>query len=302
LNSGERMDIPETNFPAKRVAALVVLYHPDANVSDNIRSYCNDVEITFAIDNSDSINDEVVSAIQQLPSVQYIGNNGNKGIAHALNRGIKLAAEKGFDYVLTMDQDSKFPKANAATLIASLKNLPFTNIGIVAPLYSENVLRANSNNFNFTELKAVITSGNLLNIKAFQQAGDFDEKLFIDSVDHEYCLRLRKNGFTIQQYNKVYLDHSLGYQKKGPFLKIATTHHNATRRYYITRNRLYVSTKYFLLDPLFCAREFTFVFRDMVKILFFESDKRKKFLGFLMGIRDFLKGTYGERKSEISKR
>jgi GT2 family glycosyltransferase len=42
-----------------------------------------------------------------------------------------------------------------------------------------------------------MSSGNLLNLAAFKQVGAYNESFFIDYVDHEYCLRLKKKRFSI---------------------------------------------------------------------------------------------------------
>lgn len=34
--------------------------------------------------------------------------------------------------------------------------------------------------------------------------------LFIDSVNHEYCLRLQKNGYKVIQLNTAIFEHNLG--------------------------------------------------------------------------------------------
>ena len=39
-----------------------------------------------------------------------------------------------------------------------------------------------------------MTSGNLLNLKIAEKIGDFEEKLFIDEVDHDYCYRIRRKA------------------------------------------------------------------------------------------------------------
>ena len=103
-----------------------------------------------------------------------------------------------------------------------------------------------------------MTSGNLVNLDAFRQVGPFMDELFIDSVDHEYCIRLQINGYKVIQLNGVLLEHTLGERRKHLFIyplnffkknksivsyKIVNNH-NYIRKYYMVRNRLYVSRKY----------------------------------------------------------
>ncbi len=50
----------------------------------------------------------MVEKIKTLSNIKYYSMQGNKGIAAALNKGVHMAYKDGFDYLLTMDQDSKF--------------------------------------------------------------------------------------------------------------------------------------------------------------------------------------------------
>jgi rhamnosyltransferase len=141
-----------------------------------------------------------------------------------------------------------------------------------------------------------MTSGNLLNLEATRAAGPFEEKLFIDCVDLEYCLRLRKEGFVIIQDNTVPLEHSLGDFRTWKFLglKIGYSNHNPVRRYYITRNKIYVLRKYFRSDPVFSWLVIRSMAGDVVRIVFFEKQKISKLRSMLFGCRDAVTGHYGK--------
>jgi GT2 family glycosyltransferase len=69
----------------------------------------------------------------------------------------------------------------------------------------------------FEEKLVVITSGNLLKVSAFERIGGFREDLFIDSVDFDFCLRLKKSGYRIMRCNQAILYHSLGERKEIQF-------------------------------------------------------------------------------------
>jgi rhamnosyltransferase len=55
-----------------------------------------------------------------------------------------------------------------------------------------------------------MTSGNLIHLTAHKIIGGFNEKLFIDYIDHEYCPRLHINGFSVIRANKAMLFHKVG--------------------------------------------------------------------------------------------
>jgi rhamnosyltransferase len=176
-----------------------------------------------------------------------------------------------------MDQDSVFEQG----ALKILKDFAFNcndDIAIVSPFH---FIKRPLKNTSIEEVRFTMTSGNLLRVSAAKTAGPFEEKLFIDSVDTEYCLRLRKNGFRIIRVNTAVLQHQLG--KPGPFGVIT---HSAERRYYITRNMLYVMIKYFPQLFFFGSKE---LIKSFLLILFVEDDKKGKLKSMFRGVRDWIR-------------
>ena len=280
----------------KNIDAVVVLYHPDESIIENIKTY-QQVRTIYAIDNSEEYNDNLVKKLKQFENLIYINNKGNQGIAHALNVGAKLAIENSADWLLTMDQDSRFIENSLEILIAWIKNNDTSKIGIVSPYHlTKNKANVYEKENKIIDELTVMTSGNLLNLEAFDNVGKFEEKYFIDYVDHEYCLRLRRNGYSIKVHKNCILLHSLG-DVSFHYLfgrKIVCTNHNYIRRYYITRNRLNVMVKYFTSYPLFCIKEVKALVFEWIKIILFEKSKMKKQKSIFLGIKDFLFGNYGK--------
>ena len=80
------------------VAAVVVLYRPEQSVIDNISTYSDQVDIVLAVDNSESPNNDIVFKIKENKKIEYIKNDGNKGVAHALNLAAILAIKRNFRF------------------------------------------------------------------------------------------------------------------------------------------------------------------------------------------------------------
>ena len=135
-----------------------------------------------------------------------------------------------------------------------------------------------------------MTSGNLLNIKIFNEIGPFDERLFIDEVDSEYCLRLNKYNYRLVRHYEIFLIHELGsvYKKKFLWKDIVSTNHTALRRYYITRNRLFVWTKYFVHFPSSSIRVLKITVVEIIKIILIEKNKLEKFYYIILGVIHFI--------------
>jgi rhamnosyltransferase len=282
-----------------KCAGVVVVYNPDVNVLRNIRTYLDDLSFLIVVDNSDTPDMKLIARIQKTDKLLYVSNNGNRGIAAALNTGAEYALRKKCDYLLTMDQDSCATKGMLKRMLSFLKTADDGSIGILSPAHDDNrhiTLKADSQP---VDVATVMTSGNLLSLAAFQAAGPFLEKLFIDYVDIEYCLRLRSAGFRILRYNEARLLHRLGNTFRFSFMGITgyTTNHNPLRRYYISRNRWYVVSRYFLRFPGVCWRIVKGEIKDVIKILIWERQRGRKLLMTLAGFADFLRGRYGNYQS-----
>lgn len=284
---------------AIKIAACVVLYNPSLQVINNIQSYYPFVNCLIAVDNSERKNAAIEQALKNsFGEVIYKFLNTNLGIAAALNIACNTAIEKGFDWILTMDQDSSFVNNDLSKMMTDIDTIEaqYNKVGIITPYhvlaegYTEDLKE------DFTVRKIAMTSGNLLNLKAYQAAGAFEEKLFMDLVDYEYCLRLRKNNYTIIQDNKAKLKHSLGNFSIRHFFgkKLGISNHNYQRRYYMTRNSLIVGTKHYKVDKKFFYNVLLNLILDPFLILFYEDNKLAKLKSIWKGIVHFLAGKSGK--------
>ena len=274
-----------------KICGVVVLYNPILDVIDNIRSYVDQIELLFVVDNSDEkIDQKILDEVNRMNNTVYISNGGNIGIAAALNIGVKKGIEKDFNYILTMDQDSNAPADMIKNMffIVEKNGYKHKEIGIITPFFLDKS-KQQIPFHDIDECSEVITSGNLLNLESIQEVGGFWEELFIDRVDHEICLRLRAKGYKILKVNKVILDHNLGNITNHMFFgkPQAATNHSPIRRYYIIRNTLYVSDKYKNIFPQYGKEQRRYFFYDTVKIILFEKQRWKKIKAIVVGYFDY---------------
>jgi rhamnosyltransferase len=279
-----------------KVAAVVVLYNPELNDLANINSYIDQVEKIFVVDNSDKINEPLFQKVKSLNKVAYISNNGNLGIAAALNIGAKKAITEGFDYLLTMDQDSEASSSLVTTL---LKGFSIdSKVALVSPVvYHRNgkeIIKKPGKSFE--QVITNWTSGSLLDLHIFKNTGGFKEELFIDYVDHEFCLRLNKMGYKIFICNNTFLKHSLGKVEEINlfFRKVYPTNHSAIRLYYRARNRFYVKKIYKKILPVFFKQDDIEFWKGFLKAILFERSKLEKIKYFLWGYLDYRKNKFGK--------
>ena len=277
-----------------KCAAVVVLYFPGEETLQNILSWAGQVSRIYAIDNSEPPANNFAMSLSTVENLEYLPQGENKGVATALNIGARLAIRHGFSWLLTMDQDSRANPGHVKSLLEALKNQEIQTVGILAPFP---LLRSNMgyNVSGCNEVNLVITSGSLLNLQMYLSVGPFLDELFIDYVDNEYCLRLKLHGYKIIQCNDVKLMHNLGDIRTYRYLgrTIYNSNHSWIRRYYITRNRLFVMNKYKKFFPDICA-EMLREFRGEIKgIILFEEDKIRKLIMIVRGWMDYLRRKMG---------
>ncbi len=286
-----------------KVAATVILFNPEDCVYDNIKSYSNEVETLIVVDNSTTHNQKLTTKLKKsFQNIIYINNNENIGIATALNIGCEKAIELGYDWILTMDQDSCF--LNFTDYLQCLQKIPNPNsTAIIAAntLWNANKYIPLNPTFTYEEKFLVITSANFLNLTLFEEIGKFEDKLFIDMVDHDYCIRVNIYKYQILYFKDILVEHSLGslFKRKNIFTgKIRNKiEHSPQRAYYIVRNTLYISKSYSKLFP----KEFNLLktiniifIHEVTKIIIYEDQKIKKIYAKLLGLYHFAKGTFGK--------
>lgn len=223
-----------------RIGTAVILHNPEADVIENISTYAGALEKLIVVDNS-----EPVPAQLALPHCDRISMGGNKGVAAALNRAAEVAISHGLDWLLTMDQDSRFEGVQLEEYMRAFDAIADKElVAVVSPSFGH--AETKRRDADIKDVDYVMTSFNLLNLSIFPRVGGFNEGLFIDEVDHDYCLRARRLGYRIVQILSVAVSHAPGEQimvtARGVPLTIAL--HTPERLYYITRNYLYMWRKY----------------------------------------------------------
>ncbi len=287
-----------------KTAACVVLYNPSVEVLENIATYADNVNHFIVVDNSEIQQYAIIEQLKHTyPALIYINNNSNLGIATALNIACDMAISHNCDWILTMDQDSKF--INFHNYLNCLHSLSDTsNIALLAAnpgRFNRDQIQNNIPDCTYEEHFIVITSGNFLNLTLFNSVGRFDDNLFIDVVDYDYCAKVKLAGYKTLLFKNILLEHQLGVLHKRKNLltrKIKyKREHNPQRAYYIARNYLYLARKYGKLLPqefaLLKVLNIVFI-HDITKILLYEDQKFKKIGAKFLGLYHFMIGKYGK--------
>ncbi|SFP93945.1 glycosyltransferase family 2 protein [Parafilimonas terrae] len=231
----------------QKKAAVVILYQPDESVKNRIRSYIQHVEKLYIIDNTEAAAFSTHPLLSDYPKKITLINEGvNEGIAKRLNQACSLALEEGFDYLLTMDQDSWFDETVVKAYFKCIND--FKERATVSMFGVNHEKKITGTDCSYQECNFLITSGSVINLEAYKKVGPFDEDLFIDFVDAEYCFKSIEHGFKIIKFPNIFMHHSLGEIQTKISLKNlkprGRTFHSPARLYYMTRNILYIQSKY----------------------------------------------------------
>ncbi|MGE9314705.1 glycosyltransferase [Niabella sp. CJ426] len=228
----------------EKIFGVVILYNPAEEVIGNITGYLPFLRELMIIDNSEPASKLDFSNYGD--NVTVLRDGTNQGISARLNQAARYAIDKQADWLLTMDQDSFFSGDYLKQYIECLSSFSDKEKVAMCGVSFESV--PSTNDCAIAETANLITSGSILNLDIFKKIGSFDENLFIDEVDFEYCARAMKNGYKTIQFTNIYLNHSLGtvsqHRSIKSLKKTTRTLHSPLRLYYMLRNYLYVCDRY----------------------------------------------------------
>jgi rhamnosyltransferase len=291
--------------PYSDVFVVVVTFHPAEDLLANLAALRPQVGTVIVVDNGSSA-EELVWLRAGTTSIGFelIENGENFGIATGLNVGIRramqLAGERMSEaWVLLFDQDSRVTDGFTAAMLAGFASSRWGDrLGLLAPHYRDKRFGSPLTPDRTPDgaLAVAMTSGSLLRMATLHGHGLFADELFIDSVDHEYCLRLRAAGYVIDECLDAILLHSPGdptlFRFRGK-VRFQAANYSPVRRYYQERNKIWMYRRYFRRFPGYCTRLFVVSIKDFAKIVLVETGKLLKIRFFLCGVLDGLRERMG---------
>ncbi|MCD5470692.1 glycosyltransferase family 2 protein [Lactobacillus delbrueckii] len=273
----------------KSIIAGVVTYNPRITLlQKNLSALRELVDRVIVVDNGSVNLTDIKKIIGGIGSISLIENQRNLGIARALNEIMETAIEYEYSWVLTMDQDSVVP----TNLVSEYVKYLDSSVGMLCPIiFDRNKNQLPTTYLGTHEVKECITSGSLVNVSAWQKVNGFDEKLFIDGVDFDFCERIKKTNYRILEVGTVVLSHAIGNitMRKFFFWDVAVKNHSAFRKYYIARNTIYLAKKNGNVARQ--IKSYLQVAKQVSIVIMYEQDKKKKLIaicrGIIEGVHDF---------------
>ena len=290
------------------LGALIILFHPsEAQLARAVamRSACDRL---LVVDNSPSPDARAAMMLGEA-GVALLHHGNRNGIAGAFNCGLSALFDSGVDAVALFDQDSEAPAAYFAVMrdrCASMGGRAF----LAGPrIFDENDQRflpelATSGlaverlsihaDAALQRCAFLISSGCVISREAFARLGRFDESLFIDHVDTEYCLRALLRNVPVYVVPSLVLLHRIGSRRRHKLgsLELTTMNHPSFRRYYSARNAMQLALQYGLRLPVAIVPNVLTLWQ-IVQIVLLEKDKLAKLHAIALGLFDGFFGRMG---------
>lgn len=272
------------------VLAAFTSFNPDIELLERaVISIKSQVTEVLIVDNG-SLNKSDVMALAERNGLKCLSFAQNRGIAAAFNLAFKFAVEAGIDWVVTCDQDSIMPKDLVGRLLKDA--IAFNEeykIGIVCPNFFNRTTKTLE--YCVEEpclIDSCISSGSLTLVKAWDDISGFDEVMFIDGVDFEFCDRLEGAGYKILLDPSVHMEHEIGDIKLHglPGHKFSVLNHSSFRKFYIAQNIIYRNGKGHggHVSPVALIR----VFKQVLLVFAYEDHKLDKLAAILRGSKSGL--------------
>jgi rhamnosyltransferase len=272
------------------IMAVVISYNGRETIKRTILAIVGQVGHLHVVDNGsepDSI--EILDLLEREYGISIERLGSNRGVGHALNLGIAHAKAIGCTWLLTMDQDS-IADSGMISAYQSAVMLDPEAVSLSPRISKE----ASVNDSICVEMKSAITSGNLVHIGVFDKIGTYDEGFFIDCIDFDFSLRLRRAGYKLLRVEKAEMQHQLGEPTKLP-MHIAKFYarHSSLRRYYMTRNYLYLAERHLLHFPVFIIKLGILRIVLSVLMLFLDRDPLSSYRAVARGLCDYVTRRHG---------
>ncbi len=264
----------------------IVTYNPSIErFTECIGSLSNQTDNLMIVDNGSSNVAEIERVIDSF-SLKYNiqKNQTNEGIASGLSDIMEYAERNGYEWVLTIDQDSVIQSGLLDRYKKAVSLLP--DVGMITCLVKDRNytdIREEYQNKAIISIKTCITSGAFTSVRAYKETPGYDKSFFIDFVDNDLCYSIREAGYRIYRIKYLGLLHENGYGENRSFLgkKIVVLNKSADRVFYQVRNARKLYKKHIDYSVFQLMRFYILV---LLKILLYENNKLNKIHMYIKGM------------------
>lgn len=287
------LDEKVRQLKSSEILAVVVSFNGAGKTALTVNALVGKVGHVHIVDNgSDAESLDIVVSLATDARVSLTNLSENRGVGYALNVGVNVAKERGYSWLLTMDQDSIIDTFMIDAYCRAIREFP--SLVCLAPNLEFGLIRGHDGS---SAVKYAITSGNLVSIKLFDEIGFYSEEFFIDGIDIDFSLRVRGAGHVIYKVHDALMEHQLGdCRNSDRFVNRVYTSHPPLRRYYMFRNHMYIIERFIRIFPMLILKSSLSNLILLLLIPFFDKEPFLSLCFAFRGIRDYFKRITGSYK------
>ena len=280
----------------KKISAVLVIFNklPDRkNISKILESGISNL---LVINNNPDYKSSDFLFLNDIRNTSFIDNKNINGLAGAYNKAIKFYKDNKIEcsHILFLDDDSNFESLKLF-LESNLTQeiLSSDKEAVIGPRYIESATGiygkcvkltrlcfkvTSPTNPDLIKVSFIINSFSIWPKETILKIGNYDEKLKIDHVDTDYCMRANQLGIPIFINNAVTFEHTIGNRVAYNFLgfKLQSSGHNIERKSLIIKNTRILMFRYGLKNPGFFALCVVRLIYEFVSVMIAEESKFKK--------------------------
>jgi len=256
------------------------------------------VDCVYVVDNgSSTYSKDLLASKSTVSKVKLLFLPKNYGIGKALNLGLEYAKNQNYKWFISFDQDS-MPSLNMLSQMFEFHFVEQNSLCFTPRLVSAKDSASDNSESGNSIVPYAITSGNMIAVDLALKIGGYNEIYFVDCVDFEFSLRLRRYGYNIFRVGSAQMAHRVGDGTSVPkFLRKFYTKHSALRRYYQYRNIVFLCKSYLFSFPGFCLKLLIVQFIQTFMLIVHENNRYENIQNIFIGLRDGILGRAGKFRS-----
>lgn len=286
---------------SSKIAAIIVAYHPDNKKLFKLVSALNAQGCDkIVIYRNSGLEDSLIS---DCFFCDFIGSGQNMGLGTAINASFEyLKNIFGADFsAFTFDQDTEVADAFVKSMCDMQLKLEASGLRFAAICPRVFDIRSEGYEYElpsagafegFNSLRLALQSGLLIDSHTWLN-NKFNEDLFIEYVDTEWCFRLGNSGRYIYRSDDSRIYHELSDELPKAFLGMKLLKYSPLRRYYFYRNSFYM-LRSGDVPVYFKFRILTAFINRFISIFAFKEPRIASMKMGLIGIFDGIRSKFGK--------